>query len=104
MLKNIPGNFITAFDASNVKSGQGVAIFYFDEGKKEWVEVKCSKTSGNSITVEVDHFTKFAVLVVDQQTGLPVLEGTTPAVLSNIVGHWAEARIKQAVKDGIKQS
>ncbi|WP_139991757.1 S-layer homology domain-containing protein [Paenibacillus paridis] len=107
VLKNIPGNFIKpvtltfAFDANNVKSGQGVAIFYFDEGKREWVEVKGSKTSGNVISVEVNHFTKFAVLVVDQSTGLPVSEGTTPAELSDIAGHWAEASIKQAVKDGI---
>ncbi|WP_138756173.1 S-layer homology domain-containing protein [Paenibacillus sinopodophylli] len=107
VLKNIPGHFIKpvtltfAFDANNMKSGQGVAIFYFDEGKKEWVEVKGSKTSGNVISVEVDHFTKFAVLVVDQSTGLPVVEGTTPAELSDIAGHWAEASIKQAVKDGI---
>ncbi|WP_341281142.1 S-layer homology domain-containing protein [Paenibacillus sp. FSL H8-0537] len=107
VLKNIPGNFIQpvtltfAFDASNVKSGQGVAIFYFDEGKKEWVEVKGSKTIGNVVSVEVNHFTKFAVLVVDQSTGLPVSEGTTPAELSDIAGHWAEASIKQAVKDGV---
>nr|WP_154960251.1 S-layer homology domain-containing protein [Paenibacillus xylanexedens] len=113
VLKNIPGNFIKpvtltfTFDASHVKSGQGVAVFYFDEEKKEWVEVKGSKTSGNSITVEVDHFTKFAVLVVDQATGLPVSdEGavtpTEPEIrFSDIAGHWAEASIKQAVKDGI---
>lgn len=113
VLKNIPGNFIKpitltfTFDASQVKNGQGVAIFYFDEEKKEWVEVKGSKTSGNSITVEVDHFTKFAVLVVDQATGLPVSEeeAVIPAEpemrFSDIAGHWAEASIKQAVKDGI---
>ncbi|WP_214627078.1 S-layer homology domain-containing protein [Paenibacillus agaridevorans] len=113
VLKNIAGHFIKpvtltfTFDARNVKSGQGVAIFYFDEEKKEWVEVKGSKTRGNSITVEVDHFTKFAVLVVDQATGLPVSEegAVTPAKpeisFSDIAGHWAEASIKQAVKDGI---
>ncbi len=113
VLKNISGNFIKpvtltfTFDSSHVKSGQGVAIFYFDEEKKEWVEVKGSKTSGNSITVEVDHFTKFTVLVVDQATGLPVSEEgeVTPVKpeisFSDIAGHWAEASIRQAVKDGI---
>ncbi|MHA7965014.1 S-layer homology domain-containing protein [Paenibacillus sp. CAU 1782] len=113
VLKNISGHFIKpvtltfTFDARNVKSGQGVAIFYFDEEKKEWVEVKGSKTSGNSITVEVDHFTKFAVLVVDQATGLPVSEEgeVTPVKpeisFSDIAGHWAEASIRKAVKDGI---
>ncbi|MFC4305284.1 S-layer homology domain-containing protein [Cohnella boryungensis] len=111
VLKNISGNFkkpvtlTLAFDAKKVKSGQGVAVFYFDEAKKAWVEVKGGKTSGNHITVEVNHFTKFAVLVVDQTTGLPVSEATTPAEpetsFSDIAGHWAEASIKQAVKEGI---
>jgi hypothetical protein len=111
VLKDLPGNFnkpVTltfAFDASNVKSGQGVAVFYFDEVKKAWVEVKGGKTSGNHITVETNHFTKFAVFVVDLTTDLPVSEVTTPAEpeisLSDIAGHWAEASIKQAVKNGI---
>lgn len=113
VLKNISGNFIKpvtltfTFNASQVKSGQGVAIFYFDEKNKKWVEVKGSQTSGNSIRAEVDHFTKFAVLVVDQATGLPVSEegAVTPAKpeisFSDIAGHWAEANIKQAVQDGI---
>ncbi|NMI06935.1 hypothetical protein HF638_23375 [Paenibacillus sp. SZ31] len=108
VLKNVPGKFTKpvtltfAFDASLVKSGQRAGIFYFDEVNKVWVEVQGSKTSGNSIAVEVDHFTKFAVLVVGSATELP---GTTPAdteiSVSDIAGHWAEAQIKQAIQDGI---
>ncbi|WP_405131415.1 S-layer homology domain-containing protein [Paenibacillus sp. FSL H8-0317] len=108
VLKNIPGNFTKpvtltfAFDASLVKSGQRAGIFYFDEVNKAWVEVQGSKTSGNSIAVEVDHFTKFAVLVVGSATELP---GTTPAdsevSVSDIAGHWAEVQIQQAIQAGI---
>ncbi|WP_340400526.1 S-layer homology domain-containing protein [Paenibacillus sp. FSL H8-0079] len=108
VLKNVPGKFTKpvtltfAFDASLVKSGQRAGIFYFDEVNKVWVEVQGSKTSGNSIAVEVDHFTKFAVLVVGSATEIP---GTTPAEsevsVSDIAGHWAEAQIKQAIQDGI---
>jgi hypothetical protein len=111
VLKSLPSNFMKpvtltfAFDSKKVKSGQGVAVFYFDEVKKIWVEVKGAKISGNHITVEVNHFTKFAVLVVDQTTDLPVSEVITPAEpeisFSDIAAHWAEASIKQAVKGGI---
>ncbi|WP_256761021.1 S-layer homology domain-containing protein [Cohnella sp. WQ 127256] len=97
------------FDPSKLKSGQTVAIFYYDEVKKAWVKVEGGKISKNRISVEVNHFTKFAVLVVDEKTGLPVLEQSTdtktdPATefkLSDITKHWAEASIKQAVISGI---
>jgi hypothetical protein len=115
ILKNFTENFdkpvtITMlFDPSKLKRGQTVAIFYYDEVKKAWVEVKGSKINGNRISVEVDHFTKFAVLVVDVKTGLPVLEPstdtttnpTTEVKFSDIAKHWAEASIKQAVISGI---
>jgi GH18 family chitinase len=93
------------FDPVQLKTGQTVAIFYYDEVKKVWVKVNGGKINGNRITADVDHFTKFAVLVVDQATGLPIIdsstESTTGAQFSDISGHWAEADIKQAVSDGI---
>ncbi|QJD87140.1 S-layer homology domain-containing protein [Cohnella herbarum] len=114
-LKNFPENFGKAitltlkFDASKVKSGQTVAIFYYDETKKTWVKVEGGKIKGDRISADVDHFTKFAVLVVDEKTGKPVGETATTeptdtnaeVKLSDISGHWAEANIKQAVKQGI---
>jgi hypothetical protein len=107
ILKNLTENFdkrvtITfTFDPSKLKSGQTVAIFYYDEVKKVWVKVEGGKISKNRISVEVDHFTKFAVLVVDEITGLPVLEPFTGTTFSDIAKHWAEASIKQAVISGI---
>ncbi|WP_391574856.1 S-layer homology domain-containing protein [Cohnella sp.] len=115
VLKNFPANFsrpvmlTLKFDAAKVKSGQTVAIFYFDETKKVWVKVEGGKIKGDRINAEVNHFTKFAVLVVDEKTGLPVAEPSTPETteetepvkLSDISGHWAEASIKDAVKQGI---
>lgn len=93
------------FDSGQVKSGQTVAIFYYDEVKKSWVKVNGGKIDGNRIAADVDHFTKFAVLVVDQATGLPVTnastEPTTEAQFSDISGHWAQANIKKAVSEGI---
>lgn len=104
VLKNFPENFnkpVTltfAFDSAKLNSNQTVAIFYFDEVKKEWVKVNGGKINGSHIAVEVDHFTKYAVLVVDQATGLPVSDSSN---FSDTTGHWAEAQIKQAVSKGI---
>jgi hypothetical protein len=111
VLKNFAGNFskpVTltfVFDSGQLKSGQTVAVFYYDEVNKRWVKVNSGTINGNRIAAEVDHFTKFAVLVVDQATGLPVTdpstEPTTEAGLSDISGHWAEVNIKRAVSEGI---
>ncbi|MFC5469010.1 S-layer homology domain-containing protein [Cohnella suwonensis] len=112
LLKNFSENFskpvtlTLSFDQAKVKSGQTVAIFYYDEVKKLWVKVEGGKINGNRISAEVDHFTKFAVLVVDGKTGLAVTEETptketTDAAFRDIAGHWAEASIKQAVESRI---
>ncbi|WP_256758478.1 S-layer homology domain-containing protein [Cohnella sp. WQ 127256] len=115
ILKNFTENFdkpvtITlSFDPSKLKSGQTVAIFYYDEVKKVWVKVEGGKISKNRISADVNHFTKFAALVVDEKTGLPITEQsteqpkdtTTEVKFSDIKGHWAEVSIKQAVYSGI---
>lgn len=111
VLKNFPENFskpVTltfVFDSAQLKSDQTVAVFYYDEVKKDWVKINGGKINGDRISVDIDHFAKFAVLVVDQATGVPVIdpstEPTTGAQLSDISGHWAKANIKQAVSTGI---
>jgi hypothetical protein len=111
ILKNFPENFskpVTltfVFDPKSVKSNQGVAVFYYDEVKKAWVKVDGGKVNGNFIAVEVNHFTKYAVLVIDQKTGLPVTDvptnPTSEIKFSDIAGHWAEASIIRAVNGGI---
>jgi tripartite motif-containing protein 71 len=113
ILKNFTENFnhpVTLsfeFDFAKLTSGQTVAIFYYDEVAKAWVKVEGGKIDGTRISVEVDHFTKFAALVVDKATGLPVTgkvteTETTPDVsFSDISSHWAEGNIKQAVNEGI---
>ncbi|MBH5318305.1 S-layer homology domain-containing protein [Paenibacillus sp. GSMTC-2017] len=99
ILKNITENFskkVTlklTFDPTKVGANQKPVIFYYDEVKKVWVEVAGGTVSGNQITVEVDHFTKFAVFAIDK-----TIEPTVS--FSDIAGHWAEANIKQAVAAG----
>nr|WP_275446168.1 S-layer homology domain-containing protein [Paenibacillus sp. ACRSA] len=103
--KNVVENFDKpvsisfTLDLSSLKDNEKPVVFYYEEAKKEWVRVG-GTVSGNSITVEVDHFTKFAVFAV-ADAPLPTTEDTTKVSFSDITGHWAEARIKQAVSAGI---
>ncbi|GAA4861388.1 hypothetical protein GCM10023310_45950 [Paenibacillus vulneris] len=103
ILKNFPENFshpVTltfTFNPASLKNNQAAGIFYYDEAKKAWIEVKGSKINGNKISVEVDHFTKFAVLAVDSAAEKPAPDVN----LSDLTGHWAEANVKQAVNKGI---
>ncbi|OAS19001.1 hypothetical protein A8708_27090 [Paenibacillus oryzisoli] len=99
ILKNFTENFskpitlMFAFDPASIASDQRAAVFYFDETNKIWVEVPGGKVSGDQITVDVNHFTKYAVFAVDPEV--------VNLNFSDIVGHWAESGILQAVKGGL---
>ncbi|BBI30822.1 fibronectin type III domain-containing protein [Cohnella abietis] len=88
-----------AFDTSVLKDDKStVSVFYFDETARRWVDIGGTVSNG-FITVEVNHFTKFAVFVVAKNT-----ESTNPqqveTKLTDIEGHWAASVIKQAVSSG----
>ena len=91
------------FNPTTVKSNQTVAVYYYNEVKKEWEHIEGGKILGNRVTVDVDHLAKIAVLVVDKATGKPVTGQTTDmiSIVTDISGHWAEASITQVVNSGI---
>ncbi|MDQ6422012.1 S-layer homology domain-containing protein [Paenibacillus sp. LHD-117] len=108
VLKNIPAKFskpatlTMAFDSSMLSGNQSVAIFYYDETAQAWVKVSGGQIKGNRISAPVDHFTKFAVLAVDSATGELITEKPAEEQeLADISGHWAEAAIKEAVREGV---
>ncbi|MGG4093635.1 Ig-like domain-containing protein [Paenibacillus lautus] len=111
VLTNVSGNFskpvklTLAYDAASLKSDQTAAVFYFDEVKKAWVKVEGGMKQANDISVEVNHFSKYAVLVVNKANGMPVVDKTTDPTteisFTDISGHWAEVSIKEAVREGI---
>lgn len=108
ILKNFSENFskpVTLtfdFDKNSLLAGQKPAVFYFNEGQKVWVEVPGSKVDGNQITVDVDHFTKFAVFAVnDKKTAAEEPSAAITSNLSDIAGYWAETDIQAALKAGI---
>lgn len=78
-----------------------LAIFWYNEETKEWIKLDNMKVDVEAETVsgEVDHFTKFAVLAVEKEE----TPQTTPTVvqLTDIVGHWAEENIKKLVGKGV---
>ncbi|UKS31321.1 S-layer homology domain-containing protein [Paenibacillus sp. HWE-109] len=105
ILKNFPENFnkeITmtfTFDPKRLKGNQKPSVFFYDEIKKVWVEVG-GEVKGNTITIKVNHFTKYAVLATGQGEDSAAVT-KQPVNFSDISGHWAEASIKQAVSFGI---
>ncbi|WP_136607682.1 Ig-like domain repeat protein [Paenibacillus dokdonensis] len=105
ILKNFSENFsneITmtfTFDPNSLKGDQEACVFYYDESKQVWVKVG-GEVNGNTITVKVNHFTKFAVLGVEKDSD-STSNSKQPTSFSDVSGHWAENNIKQAVSAGI---
>nr|WP_270172658.1 S-layer homology domain-containing protein [Paenibacillus sp. SYP-B4298] len=87
------------FDASAVPAGYKPSVFYYDEGKKEWVEMG-GTVNGRIISVESDHLTPFAVLAV-KAAAEPEQSGSAEPLFSDTAGHWAATDIGKAVKLGI---
>ncbi|NMI06915.1 hypothetical protein HF638_23275, partial [Paenibacillus sp. SZ31] len=106
ILKNFSENFskpVTLtfkFDPTKLSGNQRAAVFYYDEVQKKWVEVG-GIVRGNQITVEVTHFTKYAVMVVGQAASAPTPDTKPTINFDDISAHWAKASIKQAVSSGI---
>lgn len=96
ILKTISSNFLVPvtltfkFDPALIKEGKVASVFYYDETKKQWIEMG-GTVSGSTIAVKTDHFTKFAVFAVDK----------ADTAFTDISGHWAEAAIKEAIASGI---
>lgn len=80
-----------SFDPGLLNPGESPAIYYYDQDKQQWVCLG-GTVSGNTISVEVDHFTRFAVLAQIK---------TQEILLTDIYGHWAENNIRELVAKNI---
>ncbi len=76
------------FDSRQVGSQETPVIHRFDQDEKKWINIG-GEVSGNNVTVQVDCFTVFAVMVE-----------TKSQTLKDIAGHWAEKNINQLVALG----
>jgi hypothetical protein len=58
---NKPVTLTFTFDPDDLTDGETPAVYYYDEDTAQWVNLG-GAISGSTITVNVDHFTKFTVL------------------------------------------
>jgi DMSO/TMAO reductase YedYZ molybdopterin-dependent catalytic subunit len=82
-----------SFDASALSEGETPSIHRYDEGLGRWVDLG-GRVAGNSISVEVEHLSKYAVMVA-------VRAPQPQASFSDTAGHWAEDSIKELVGLGV---
>jgi photosystem II stability/assembly factor-like uncharacterized protein len=106
IIKNKSGNFaepvtITmSFDKSKTDPAQYyITICYFDEGTGQWVELDNIRVDVDKSTVsgEVHHFTKFAVIATLKKEQPPV----PPALPADVADHWAKDSIAQLINAGV---
>ncbi len=90
-----PVTLTFTFDPDKVPPGEIPAIYYYDPVTLQWVKLG-GTISGNTITIEIDHFTTFAVLVEQSGAG----NGTEEISFSDIDGHWAETAIEELTAQG----
>lgn len=71
-----PVTLAFTFDPESLTAEETPAVYYFDESSSKWVELGGS-VSNNTITITVDHFTKFAVLAKAKES-LPEVPEVQP--------------------------
>ncbi|MDO3411278.1 DUF5011 domain-containing protein [Saccharibacillus sp. CPCC 101409] len=125
LTKTAPANFLLpvgltlSFDPSKLEEGEQAVVFYRNEDGSPWVRmdggaieqgrnaVGSAAPSVAAITVQTDHFTKFAVLAVSDTAAAPNPNdtddtGNTPAIaFTDITGHWAAGAIREAASLGL---
>lgn len=79
-----------AFNKLETGADEIPAVYYYDEVSSKWVKIG-GTVDESTITVQVDHLTKFAVFVTEKAGAL---------VLNDIAGHWAEDNINRLVALG----
>ncbi|MEN6461556.1 MAG: S-layer homology domain-containing protein [Syntrophomonas sp.] len=86
------------FDASQIEADEVPEIYYYDEVLKKWVGIG-GTVSGSTITVQVNHFTKFAVLAVPKAVE-PVKPVVPVVSFTDVNGNWAAANITKLAATG----
>ncbi|WP_282940085.1 S-layer homology domain-containing protein [Paenibacillus sp. RC67] len=64
------------YDGTQISKGNKAAIYYYNEREKRWVYLGGTVNGDGTITVKVNHFTKFAVYEYQ------------PVLFSDLTGHW----------------
>lgn len=91
---NQPVTLHFTFNSKDLVSGQTPSINYYDEKSLQWVDLG-GTISGNTISVDVDHFTKYALFA--RKAATPVIEKTFTDVPADF---WAGDAIKDLCSRG----
>ncbi len=86
-----------SFDPQSISPGETPAIYYYKESLGEWVKLG-GTVSGNTVTIEVNHFTKYTVMAVNEDVIYNA--GIIAEALNDIAGHWAYDNINKLVAMG----
>ncbi len=86
-------------DPNAVGENEVLAIHYYDEDLGEWINIG-GTVDGDTITVEIDHFTKFAVMAITKAE-VEEPEEKNDVNLTDIAGHWAQKNIEQLAASGV---
>ncbi len=92
---NGPVTLSFTFDPSKLPAGETPAVYYYDETAGKWIDLG-GTVSGNTITVKVSHFTRYAVMA-----GTRTSPASPAVTLSDIAGNWAEKNIEKLVEMGV---
>lgn len=96
-----PVSIQLCFDKSSLNTEKyEIKICFYDEAKKEWVpldNISVDLTKG-IVRGETRHLTKFAVLAFLRDTAPSF---TTTNRFSDILGHWAETKLREILSKGI---
>lgn len=92
------------FDTAAISTDETPVIHYYDETAGQWVKLG-GTAEGNTITVQVEHFTKYAVMAINKSK--PKLEPLKEpekqeaagkmVKLTDILEHWARKNIERLV-------
>jgi len=87
------------FDPDLVGAADTPAIHYYDDDSGQWINIGGS-VSDNTISVQVDHFTKFAVLICETAMLVPIQPLQPSINFTDVAGHWAEEDINRLLSLG----
>jgi hypothetical protein len=61
------------FNAEELAADETLTIQYYDQKEKKWVDIG-GEVSGNTISIQVDHFTMFAIMVADNPVATKIIK------------------------------
>ena len=97
---NKPVTLTFTYDPDSLADGEIPAIYYYDEVSAQWVNLG-GDISGDTITVTVDHFTKFAVLTEEVTPPAEQQPLEQPPLFSDVpASYWASDVINKLSGQG----